>query len=36
MRPLQDLHMMVCLGGAERTLPQWQLLLQATGFKLGK
>ena len=23
------------LGGAERTLAQWQVLLQATGFRMG-
>ena len=34
LRALLDLHMMVSLDGCERTLPQWQVLLQAAGFSI--
>jgi O-methyltransferase len=31
---LLDLHMLVELGGRERTEPEWQALLEQSGFRL--
>ena len=36
LRALNDLHMMVQLDGAERTLSQWRTMLHATGFKISR
>jgi O-methyltransferase domain len=36
LTPLLDLHMMVTLTGRERTLTEYQALLEQAGFRLGK